>query len=256
MREIILFVTGIVVGSMNAVAGGGMLIGFPVLLALGLPALAANATANIIVLPGNIGAAYGYRKYLKKVPKSYLLLLIPAAIGAAIGATILRHTPSDSFEHLVPWLILMAVVLFAFQPALYSQLHQHLHGPKQTRRSLKPLLGIGLAILPLSIYGGYFGAGLGFIMLAFLGFTKLRDHIHQMNALKNVITVCIASMSIVVLYSSHLIDWRTGLVMAAGNLVGGYGSAVGIQKVSPHFIRVIVIIIGLGTTLYLGLRSY
>jgi uncharacterized protein len=256
LHDIILFLVGIVVGVMNSIAGGGMLIGFPVLLAVGIPALTANATSNIIVLPGNISSAFGYRKKLRKVPKAYLILLIPAAIGAAIGALILRHTSSSSFEHLIPGLILFAVVLFAFQPLLYSQLHRHLIGPKRLRDNIQPLFIVGLAVIPLSIYGGYFGAGFGFIMLAFLGFTKLRDHIHRMNALKNVITVCIASVSLVCLYSSHLIDWRHGLVMGGGNLIGGYYGSIGAQKVSSHALRIIVIIIGLCTATYLGLRTY
>lgn len=256
MHDVILFVAGLVVGSMNAVAGGGMLVGFPIMLSLGIPALTANATTNIIVLPGNLSAAFGYRKYLRRVPRQYLVLLVPACIGGAIGSTLLRHTSPDKFEHYVPALILTAVVLFTFQPVLYSQLHRYLHGPKRNRNSLQPLFAIALTVLPLSVYGGYFGAGFGFIMLAFLGFTKLHDHIHRMNALKNIITVTIASTSLACLYSSHLIDWRHGLIMGAGSLLGGYYGAVITQRFSSHAIRLIVIAIGLTTATYLALRNY
>lgn len=255
MQDIILFLAGLVVGSMNAVAGGGMLLGFPVLLATGMPALVANATANIVVLPGNASATFGYRKYLKRVPRSYLLLLIPATIGAAIGATILKHTSFDKFQELVPWLILSAAVLFAFQPFLYNFIHRQLHGPKK-KQDLQSFLMVGLAVLPLSIYGGYFGAGFGFIMLAFLGFTKLHNHVHRMNALKTSITICIATTSIVCLYNSHLINWGHGLIMGAGCLIGGYYGATFTQKISGNIIRAIVVIIGLGTAAYLGLRTY
>lgn len=256
MHDVILFLVGIIVGGMNAIAGGGMLVGFPVLLAVGLPALTANATANIVVLPGNISSAFGYRRLLRKVPRQYLLLLIPAIVGSAVGALILRHTSSNNFEHIIPGLIVFAVALFTFQPLLYNQLHRHLHGPKRNRKNLRPLLVVGLALIPLAVYGGYFGAGFGFIMLAFLGFTGLHDHINRMNGMKNIITVCIAGTSLACLYSSHLIDWHHGLVMGAGNLIGGYYGAVGAQKVSSHALRIIVIIIGLGTATYLGLRSY
>jgi len=255
-HDIILFFTGIVVGVMNAIAGGGILVGFPVMLALGIPALTANATANIVVLPGNISSAYGYRKYLRRVPRQYLLLLIPAIIGSAIGAIALRYTSSTSFEHYIPALILFAVLLFAFQPLLYSQLHLHLHGSKRVRASMKPLLIVGLALIPLSIYAGYFGAGFGFIMLAFLGFTKLHDHIHRMNALKNITAVCIAATSITCLYSAHLIDWEHGLVMGTGCLIGGYYGSISAQRVSSHVLRIVVVVIGIGTATYLGLRSY
>src|SRR5487761_1839802 len=193
LHDLILFIAGIIVGIMNAIAGGGMLIGFPITLALGIPALVANVTSNLVVLPGNISATYSYRRYLRKVPRQYLLLLIPASIGAAFGAILLKHTSFSSFNHVIPWLILFAVILFTFQPFLYKLVNNHLHGSKRSRSSNKPLIIVGVAILPLSVYGGYFGAGLGFIMLAFLGFTRLHDHIHRINALKTTITVCIAS---------------------------------------------------------------
>lgn len=255
MSDILLFLVGIVIGVMNAIAGGGMLLGFPILLATGMPALVANVTSSIIILPGQISSAYGYRAYLKRIPPQYLLLAIPTTIGAAIGALILRNTPSDNFERLVPCLILFAVVLFIFQPFLHQHVHRHMHGPKKRRSSIRPLGVVAVAMLPLSIYGGYFGAGFGFIMLAFLGFTKMHE-IHQMNALKNVMSICIATTSIVCLFSTHLIDWKHGSFMAVGNLIGGYAGAVGAQKFSSHAIRIVVIIIGLSTAVYLLLRPY
>ena len=244
------------VGAMNAIAGGGTLVAFPMLLTTGMSALAANATSNIVVLPGNLSSAYGYRKKLRKVPRKYILLLVPAIVGAAIGATVLRHTSSRDFENIIPGLILFAVALFAFQPFLYKQLQRYLVGPKRVHNKIKLPLPLGLALLPLTIYGGYFGAGLGFILLAFLGFTGLHEHIHRINALKNVLAVCVNLVSIICLFSAHLIDWRHGLIMAGGNLVGGYAGAVGAQKVSSDVLRVIVIVIGVSTAAYLGLRSY
>jgi uncharacterized protein len=254
LHDTIFFFTGLIIGAMNAIAGGGMLIGFPVLLALGVPAIVANATANISILPGSLSSAFGYRRYVRKVPQLYLFLIIPCAIGAAIGATLLRRTPFDGFQSLVPGLILFAVVLFAFQPLLHFHIHRHIHSrPKY--RDLQTFLIIALALLPVAIYGGYFGAGFGFIMLAFLGFTSMHD-MHQMNALKNLATATIALVSICCLFFSHLIDWHIGGVMAVGTAIGGYYGALFAQKVSSHTIRVVVIIIGLTTAAYLGLRSY
>lgn len=256
MTEIILFFVGIIVGIMNAIAGGGMLFGFPVMLALGIPALTINATTNIIVLPGNITAAWSYRRHLKKVPRNYLLLLLPVIAGGAIGATALKHISPSAFEELIPWLIFFAVILFAFQPFLYKQLHRHLHGPKKHRQSNKPLIIVGVAMFPLSIYGGFFGAGFGFIMLAFLGFTRLHNHIHRMNALKSITTTTLAFVSLLCLIGAHLIDWKHGLIMGGGNLIGGYVGATSIQKVSSHTIRIIIIAIGLTTAAYLAFKSY
>jgi uncharacterized membrane protein YfcA len=252
MQYFILFATGIIVGAMNAIAGGGMLIGFPVLLALGLPPLVANASSSIIVLPGQIASAFGYRTYLRKVPKRYLLLAIPCAIGGAIGALILRNTSSDGFEQIVPWLILCAVVLFIVQPFIQIQLRHHM---KHRTRSKSPPKWLFPALLPLAIYGGYFGAGLGFVLLAFLSFTDLPDT-HMMNALKNVAAIFICLASIVCLYSAHLIDYKHGGTMAAGNLIGGYIGAVYAQKISSHSIRIVVIVIGVITAGLLFFNTY
>jgi uncharacterized membrane protein YfcA len=256
IHDLILFFAGILVGVMNALAGGGMLIGFPLMLAIGISPLVANATANLSVLPGNMGAVFSYRRYLKKVPRSYLLLLIPVALGSAGGAILLRHTSFQSFNTYIPWLILFAVLLFIFQPFLYNKLQSHLKTKKKTKKSRRSLLIIGIAIIPLSIYGGYFGAGLGFVMLAFLGFTGLHNHIHRANALKCCMTVCVSAVSLVCLFSSHLIDWHAGIVMASGNLIGGLSGAYLSKRVSSHSLRIAVIIIGVCTATYLFFRRY
>lgn len=252
MTDLLLFCAGILVGAMNAIAGGGMLIGFPVLLATGLSPLVANVTTHIIVLPGALSSAYGYRKYIRKLPRKYLLLMAPCLAGATIGAIILRNTSTERFQDLVPALLLFAVVLFAFQPLLHFHLNRHLHGHI---KGFGTLSLIALALLPVAVYGGYFGVGFGFIMLAFLGFTKLHD-IHQMNGLKNLAVFCIAIASLVCLYDTGLINWHHGLVMAAGCTVGGYCGSRLAQKVSSHFIRIIVIAIGFTTAIYLALRTY
>lgn len=252
LQDLGLFLAGLVVGGMNAIAGGGMLIGFPALLAAGLPALPANVTSNIVVMPGGLMAAYGYRKFLRKLKARYLVLLIPCLLGGTIGAIILRNTSNTKFQQLVPGLVLFAVVLFAFQPFIHLQLRKHMRGKI---KGLRPLLVISLALFPVAIYGGYFGAGFGFIMLAFLGFTKLHE-IHQMNGLKNLAGVCVSSASLACLFNTHLINWHFGLVMAAGSMTGGYFGAKFTQKISTHAIRIIVILIGLVTVTYIGLRTY
>jgi uncharacterized protein len=252
MQDILLFLAGLVVGSMNAIAGGGMLVGFPVLMAAGLTPLAANITSNIVVLPSALSSAWAYRKYIRKVPKAYILLLLPCLVGGIIGALILRYTPDTQFEKLVPALVIFAVILFAFQPLLHFHLHSHM---TRQIKSLQPVVLVGAALLPVAIYGGYFGAGFGFIMLAFLGFTKLHD-IHKMNGLKNLASATISLVSIVCLYGTGLINWRAGLVMAAGGIVGGYYGSIVAQKIPTHVVRVMVILIGIVTAAYLGLRSY
>src|SRR5580704_7628531 len=169
IKEILLFLVGIIVGSMNAIAGGGMLLGFPVLLAAGLSPLVANITGNIVILPGQLTSAFGYRRFLRKLPPRYLILLLPCLIGGTIGALVLRHTSATRFQELVPGLILFAVLLFTFQPLLHLHLRRHI---SQRSRNIRRLLLIATALLPTAIYGGYFGAGFGFLMLAFLSFAR------------------------------------------------------------------------------------
>jgi uncharacterized protein len=252
LKEFLLFLTGIIVGNMNAIAGGGMLLGFPMLLAAGLPALTANITGNIVILPGQLTSAFGYRRFLRKLPVRYLILLLPCILGGAAGALLLRHTSSERFQEMVPVLILFAVLLFAFQPLLHFHLRRHI---KQRSRNLRRLLIIAAALLPTAVYGGYFGPGFGFIMLAFLSFTKLQD-IHQINGLKNLAGVAIATTSIICLFTTHRIDWPLGLAMAAGNGVGGYMGANLSQRFSSHAVRIVVIAIGFSAAGYLAFRAY
>lgn len=252
LQEVLLFLTGIIVGGMNAIAGGGMLLGFPALLFAGLTPLTANITTTIIVLPGQLTSAYGYRKFLRKLPPRYLILLVPCVIGGAAGALVLRHTSNSRFQELIPALILFAVLLFALQPLLHFHLRRHL---SQKKHRPGRLYLIALGLLPTAFYGGYFGAGFGFIMLAFLSFAKLPD-IHQINGLKNLAGIFIASTAIICLYSSHLIDWKHGLAMAAGTAVGGYTGARLSQRVPSHAIRIVVILIGFTAAGYLAFRAY
>lgn len=237
---------------MNAIAGGGMLVGFPVLIALGVPALAANATTNIVTAPGQFASALGYRNYLRRIPIRYALLLLPCVIGAAAGALTLRHTPAKDFAHIVPLLVLFGVMLFTFQPLLHFHLRNHLKGRQKT---WLPLAFIGLAMLPISFYGGYFGAGYGFMMLAFLGYTSLPD-VHMMNSMKNVAATFVSGTSVICLYSAHIINWHAGLIMATGSTLGGYFGARSAQKVSSHWLRVGIIAIGMSAAIALAVKQY
>jgi len=252
MEEILLFLVGLVVGVMNAIAGGGMLIGFPMLIAAGMPALAASVTTSLVVLPGQVGAIVGYRKYLHKIPRSYAWLVIACAAGAAIGASILERTSSSRFNELIPGLLLVAVILFATQPFLHSHLRRHLRGQTKSRWTI-PLFS--LALFPMAIYGGYFNVGFGFVVLAFLGFTNMRD-IHQINLLKNIATLFIAVTLLAVLLKTGLVGWKYGLPMAGGCALGGYYGARLAQRFSSHVIRIVVIVIGSAAVIYLGLRTY
>jgi uncharacterized membrane protein YfcA len=252
LTDIAVLLTGLVVGAMNAIAGGGMLLGFPILIALGIPPIVANATTPLAIGPGQISSAFGYREYLRKVPLRYAWLLMPIAAGASAGALLLRHTPADHFAKIIPLLLLFGVGLFALQPVLHIHFYKHIKGRK---KSVWPLVWTGLAMLPISFYGGFFGVGYGFMMLAFLSFTNLKDA-HLNNALKNVSAIIVCFASLLTLTNSGLINWRIGLFMAAGCLVGGYVGARSAQKVSSHSLRIFISLIGLCSVVYLALHEY
>ena len=251
-KDIIILVVGVVVGAMNAIAGGGMLIGFPVLVALGVPPLVANVTANAITPPGQAVAVGTYRNYLKRVPWRYVWLLIPVVIGSTAGALTLRHTSTTNFAQLVPWLILFGVVLFAFQPMIHLKLHGHIH---HKRGGNWTLILIGAAILPIAFYGGFFGAGYGFMMLAFLGLGKVHE-VHMLAAMKNVSAITSSLIALLCLYSTGLIDWHIAAVMATGTTAGGYLGASAAKKVSSRWLRIAIIIIGLAAATHLALKNY
>ncbi len=244
MKEVIVFFVGIAVGAVNSVGGGGMLLGFPVLLAIGVPAIIANATGKLVVLPGQISSAFGYRRFLPTIPKRYYLLIIPGAIGGVAGALLLERTSVVQFEGLVPYLVLAAVALFAFEPILQKRLEGRKH-----RKIVLPLPYMFVLMLVSSVYAGYFGVGFGFLMLSFLSFSSLRN-IHQMNLIKNICGGFAVIFTIVALLHGSLINWKFGIVMAAGNGIGGYMMARSAPKVPPALIRGVDISFGLATALY------
>ncbi len=229
-----------------------MLVGLPILVALGVPPIVANATSYTVTLPGQLAAAYGYRRYIHQIPKRYALLLIPVILGAAMGAFMLRHTAAKDFASLIPLLVLLGVLLFTIQPVLHARLHSHL---KEQPRTWLSLAAIGAAIVPITFYGGYFGAGYGFIMLAFLGLTNLPG-VHLMNSMKGISAIFVAATSIACLSGAHLIDWHSGLTMAIGAIAGGFFGAHSAQRVSGHWLRTTIIVLGMAAAISLGVRQY
>lgn len=239
MTEILLLVAGFLCGVVNSVAGGGVLIVFPALLLAGLSPINANITSNLVTFPGTSSAAFASKKDLSKIHKKYFLLIIPSFLGGLIGLTLLSKTSNEIFNTFVPWLILTAVALFAFQP----QLHKHLHRPPHMRFG-SPLFLVAIALFFASIYAGYFGAGFGFIMMALLGFTKIHG-IFKITALKNLTAAMLGVTGTIYFSYYGGISWKYGLIAAAGSLAGGYFGAKFFHKVSPHTVRAVVSSVGL-----------
>lgn len=250
-NPLFLFVPGIIAGMINAIAGGGAIILYPVLLASGLSPIVANATASLVIWPGSLTSALGYRKELQKVPRTFFWLIAPCILGSIIGCFILVHTRVATFEKLAPWLVLSAVILLALQ----SRIHRWLANQSKRRKihwHTMPL--IFLAIFPLAIYGGFFGVGVGLMVLAVLGFTSLKN-MYQINGVKNLTSITMALVATIYFAKVGLINWHAGIIMAAGNACGGYVGARLSQKISTHHVHNATVAIGLVISVILIIKS-
>ena len=253
---------------MNSVAGGGTLLTFPALLWVGMDAKAANVTSTIALWPGSLGGMLGFRRELLGSRRWMVLLAPPSIIGGLVGAVLLLKTPSRVFASIVPYLILFATILFASQEPLTRWLRREdrdapgadTENPARAEsldrtESLGRAWWIGVSMLQFltAVYGGYFGAGIGIMMLAVLGLLGLTD-IHQMNGLKNFFAVCINVIASVYFMLWGEVRWIAAIIMIAGAIAGGYGGAGLARKLGRRFVRRTVIVIGLIMTASLLFR--
>ena len=243
MHELAVFGAAVVAGAINAVAGGGTLVSFPVLIWLGVPSIVANGTNTVALWPGSLGSAWGYRRELRGADRSLAALMVPSLAGGLLGASLLYRTPTEVFDRLVPALIFFATCLFMAQEPLQRRLNlAHTH--KTWAFVFQFAVGV---------YGGYFGAGIGILMLAALSLLGYTD-IHQMNGVKNLLAVCINGIAAIYFMLTGLVFWPDALVMAVGAVAGGVGGAGLARRASQRTVRRIVIAIGFGMALSLMLR--
>jgi hypothetical protein len=245
-----------VAGAMNSIAGGGTLLTFPALVGLGISPIVANATSTVALWPGSVSSMWGYRDELGGARRWAIGFAIPSLIGGATGAWLLLRTPPSRFAAIVPWLVLGATGLFMLQPPVMRWVRGRRaatipDGSIATdqltdadRTSKFPSGAVLGAQFVLGIYGGYFGAGAGILMLAVLGFMGL-SNIHRMNGLKNWGGLCMNFVAAAMFAFSSLVNWPVALSMAVASVAGGYGGSRMAQRVPQKFIRGAVIVIGL-----------
>ena len=241
-------------GMMNAIAGGGTLLTFPALVGLGIPPINANATSTVALWPGALGSMWGYRGELRGARPWAIGFAVPSLLGGATGAWLLLRTPPDRFAALVPWLVLGATALFMVQRPLVRWLTDHrglgvsLSDAELT--ATRPPVTILFYQFAVAVYGGYFGAGVGILMLAALGFMGL-SNIHRMNGLKNWGGVCMNAVAAGMFVLSGLVNWPVALAMAVGAAAGGYLGSRTAQRVPQDLVRGAVVVIGLVSGLLL-----
>ncbi len=246
-----LFTAALAAGAINAVAGGGTLVSFPALVwALG-DSIAANATSTVALLPGSLSSAVAYRRDMEGAGRWLWYLGGPSLVGGLFGAWLLLETPSATFSRLVPYLVLGATGL----RALSGPINRWLAHPKGGERSKGWWMGAMTFQLLVAIYGGYFGAGIGLLMLAAFGLLGLTD-IHQMNGLKCLLTLGINGVAAACFILAGKVAWPEAAVMTVAAVLGGYAGAAASRKLGKKFANAAVLVIGFAAGFWLLARSH
>jgi uncharacterized membrane protein YfcA len=241
-------IAALAAGFINSLAGGGTLISFPALVALGIPDIAANVTSTVALCPGYLGGAIAQKKDLKGQEKRLLVLLPAGIIGGVGGGMLLLYVSGNIFRMLVPFLILLASVLLAVQVHVREWIEQHsARGPE------KDPAGTFLPVSLVAVYGGYFGAGLSVIVLAVLGLL-FNDSLTRLNALKQCISLSVNLAAAVFFLFSGLVVWPFALVMAVAALMGGALGGRVAGRINPDLLRWTIVVIGLVVGIILLVR--
>ncbi len=246
----LLFLAAVLAGGLNAVAGGGSFFTFPTLLFTGVPSVIANATNTIALWPGVVAGIGAYRQHLSKLRDRLLPYALVSLIGGGVGAWLLLSIPETTFERMIPFLMLLATAIFASSGRINRWMRSRGHATLESRLWLILLLQFVIAV-----YGGFFGGGIGIMMLALLAVSGIED-MNAMNALKLVLNSMINGVAIVLFIIAGAIYWNAGLVMIVGAIAGGYGGALLAQRVEQKWVRMFVVVVGTFLTFYFFYRYW
>jgi uncharacterized protein len=238
-QALLVLVAGVAAGTINTVVGSGTLITFPVLLSVGIAPVTANVSNNVGLLPGYVAGAFGYRRELAGQHPRVLRLGVASTLGGLAGAVLLLVLPSAAFHAIVPVLIVIALLLVVFGPRLTDRLAHTRHRP---RHSVTAVLWV--LVLLSGVYGGYFGAAQGVLLMGIFG-VLLADDLQRQNALKNVLSGFVSLVAAVVFVLSAHVDWAAAALIAAGSIAGAaLGARVG-RRLSPAALRAVIVVVGL-----------
>ena len=254
MTELLLLLAGIVGGALNSLAGGGSFVVFPALwLAAGLPPVIANASNTYAAFPGYVSGTYGYWADLMRHRDRLAVYSVIALVFGYVGAELLLRVSDEQFSLAVPWLMLFAVLLFSFGGSINGWIARH-SGESQRLKTTGAILLLVL-LAGISVYGGFFNAGLGILLLAFLALAGL-THIHAMNGLKLWISAIIAIVAVIRFAFDGAIAWYEGSIALVGVTIGGYAAARLAYRIPMQLIRGLVIVYGVGLTAYFFWNTY
>ncbi len=247
----LLFVAAMLAGVMNSVAGGGSFLSFPTLIFTGVPPIPANATSTVALWPGSVASVGAYWRKLPKNTRLLVPLTMVSLLGGLFGALILLRTPQATFLRLVPYLFLVATLLFTFGKKISAKMGALVKtsGPP----SWWAVAGATVAQLVIAVYGGFFGGGIGILMLALLAVIRMED-IHSMNAVKSLLAAAINGAAVVTFIVAGAVLWPQAILMIVAAILGGYGGAHLAQKLNPRLVRGFVITVGFSMTGYFLLR--
>ncbi|MEO8250284.1 MAG: sulfite exporter TauE/SafE family protein [Burkholderiales bacterium] len=245
---ILLLAAAFVAGALNAIAGGGSFLTLPALVFTGMPPVIANATGTVALLPGYASGAWGFREDLQAPPGLSLRALIALSlIGGAMGAALLLVTDDRTFSKIVPWLLLLATILFAVGPMLLRKLKGSSTGEASAAKSAAGMLAV-------SIYGGYFNGGLGILLLALFGLLG-QTNLNAMNGMKNVVSALLTAIAVCIYAWGGVVAWPQALVMMIAATAGGYFGARLARRIPAPVLRVAIVVIGLVMTTLFFLRG-
>jgi uncharacterized protein len=248
-QAIFLLCAAVIAGTLNAMAGGGSFIAFPALLFLRVPAVEANATNTVALWPGLAASTIAYLKRLNAPLRVLVPLLATSVAGGWAGALLLLRTPQHTFVRLVPWLLLGGTLLFAFGNSIRAIAGQTAVIDDLRDISWQAIVIGSIAELLLAVYGGYFGAGVGLMILGMLALLGMRD-VHAMGAVRTLLAVAVNAAAVVTFVAAHAVLWPQCMVMIAGSLTGGWFGAHYAQQADPRKVRGAVIGVGVAMTAY------
>jgi uncharacterized membrane protein YfcA len=246
------FLAAAIGGAINSIAGGGTLVTFPAIVWLGVAPISANATSTVALWPGSIGSIWAYRGELADAREWLIWFTLPSLAGGIVGAFLLLHTSASRFDQIVPFLVLGATLLFVLQRPIARRLSRKAADQPDAVAPPRPSWRFLAAQFGVAVYGGYFGAGIGILMLATLGAMGFAN-IHRMNGLKNWGGLCINAVAAITFAASGIVNWPVALAMAAGGLAGGYGGARLALRVGQKWVRRAVVVIGFSAFVWLML---